>query len=63
MAPNLRCKFKVHCQSCLQEKVNIILFQSRVSRHICDVIIFYDKHHFELSIGDAIMNIAVSFSF
>ena len=39
IAPNFRCKFKVHWQSCLQqEKVYIILFQSRVNRYVCDVI-------------------------
>ena len=46
----------------MHEKVHIILFQSRVNRHICDVIKFYDKRHFELSTGDVIMNIVVSFS-
>ena len=38
MAPNFRCKFKVHRHSCLRENVYIILFQSRVNRHVCDVI-------------------------
>ena len=37
----------------------IILFQSRVNRHVCDVI---DKGHFELSTGDVIVNVVVSFS-
>ena len=46
----------------MHEKVYIILFQSRVNRHICDVITFYDKRHVELSTGDVIMNIVVSFS-
>ena len=40
MAPDFRCKFKVHRHSCLQEKVDKILFQSRVNRHVCDVINF-----------------------
>ena len=40
MAPNFRCKFQVNEQSCLQEKVYIFLFQSRVNRHVCDVINF-----------------------
>ena len=40
MEPNFRCKFKVHGKSCLQKKVCIILFQSRVNRHVCDVINF-----------------------
>ena len=35
--------------------------RSPVNRHVCDVIIFYDKRHFELSTGDAIMNSTVSF--
>ena len=61
MAPNFRCKLKVHWQSCLQEKKNIILFRSRVNRHVCDVINFMNSH-FELFTGDAIMNIAVFFS-
>ena len=61
MAPNFRCKFKVHWPSCLQEKklynpVSIFSKQARLWRHK-----FYDKRHFELSTGDAIMNIAVSF--
>ena len=56
MARNFRCK------SCLQEKVYIIPFQSRVNRHVCDVIYIYDKRYFQLSTGDVIMNIAVSFS-
>ena len=61
MTPNFRYKFKVNEQSCLQEKVYIFLLQSRVNRHVCDVINF-DKRHFELSTGDAIVNMAVSFS-
>ena len=40
MAQNLRCNFKVHWQSCLQNKVYIILFQSRENRHVYDVINF-----------------------
>ena len=40
MARNFRCKFKVDLHSCWQEKVYIILFQSRVNRHVCDVINF-----------------------
>ena len=40
MASNFRCKFIVHWHSCLQEKVYIIPFQSRVNRHICDVMNF-----------------------
>ena len=40
MTPNFRCEFKVHWQSCLQEKVYIILFQYRVNRHVCGVINF-----------------------
>ena len=40
IAPNFRCMFKVHRHSCLREKVYIILFQSRVNRHVCDVINF-----------------------
>ena len=40
MAPKFRCKFKVHWQSCLQEKVDIILFQFQGNRHVCDVINF-----------------------
>ena len=62
MAPNFRCKFKYQSKTCLQEKVYIILFQSRVNRHVCDVINFFDKGHFELSTGDVIVNIVVSFS-
>ena len=62
MAPNFRCKFKVHWPSCLQEKslynpVSISSKQARLWRNY-----FYDKCHFELSTGDAIMKIAVSFS-
>ena len=38
------------------------MFQSRVNRHVCDVIDFDDKRHFELSTGDVLINIAVSFS-
>ena len=30
--------------------------------HVCDVINFMKKRHFELSTVDAIMNIAVSYS-
>ena len=33
-----------------------------VNRHVCDVINFYDKRHFELSTGDGMIHIAVSFS-
>ena len=36
--------------------------QSQANRHVCGVINFYDIHHFELSTGDVIMNIAVLFS-
>ena len=31
--------------------------------HVCDVINFNDKRHFELSIGDVMMHIAMSFSY
>ena len=61
MAQNFRCQFKVHRQSCLQEKVLIILFQSPVNRHVCDVINFMINVILSYT-GDAIMNIAVSFS-
>ena len=37
----------------------MILFQSRVTRHVCDVI--NNKRQFELSTDDVIMNIAVSY--
>ena len=40
----------------------MIMIQSRVNRHVCDVINFIDTRHFELSTVDTIMNIAVSFS-
>ena len=30
--------------------------------HVCDVINFFDKRHFELSTSDVIMDIAVPFS-
>ena len=41
----------------LYKLVPISSKQARLYRHQ-----FYDKRHFELSTGDAIMNIAVSFS-
>ena len=62
MAPNFRCEFKKQFKTCLQEKVYIILFQSRVNRHVCDVINFMINVVLSLSTGDVIMNIAVSFS-
>ena len=43
MAPILRCKFKYQSEGWLQEKVFIILFQSQVNRHVCDVINFLIK--------------------
>ena len=46
----------------MYEKVYIFLFQSRVNRHVCDVIKFYDERHFELSTGDVTIKIVVSFS-
>ena len=50
--PSLSNIHKVACR---------ILFESRVNRHVCNVINFINKRHFEKSIGDVIMNIAVSF--
>ena len=40
MAQNFRYKFNIHLYSSMQKKVYIILFQSRVNRHVCDVINF-----------------------
>ena len=40
MTSNFRCKFKLNFQSCLQENVYIILFQSRVNGHFFDGITF-----------------------
>ena len=40
IAPNFRCKFKLQSKSCLPYKIYINLFQSRVNRHVCDVINF-----------------------
>ena len=40
MTPNFRCKFKKHSQSCWQDFIYIILFQSLVDRYVCDVINF-----------------------
>ena len=37
MVPNFICKFTVHRQNCLQKKIYIILLQSRVNGHVCDV--------------------------
>ena len=62
MAPNFRCEFNSQSKIRLKDKVYIILFQSRVNRHVCDVINFLDKRHFGLSTDDVIMNITVSFS-
>ena len=42
--------------------ITFFTYISRVNRHVCDVINFFDKRHFELSTGDVIMAIAVSFS-
>ena len=50
--------FKVHLQSCLQEKVYIIQFQFRVNRHVCDVINFI----LNVILSFLLVNIAVSFS-
>ena len=61
MAPNFKFKFKLQSKSCLHVKVYIILFQSRINKHVLRHS-FYDKHYFELSTGDVIMNMAVLFS-
>ena len=39
MAPNFRCKFKVQTKLLAGIKY-LILFQSRINRHVCDVINF-----------------------
>ena len=44
------------------KKQHIIMLQSRVNRHVCDVINCKLNVIFNLSTGDAIMNIAVYFS-
>ena len=44
MTPNkLICKFKYQSQSCLQENVYIIVFQSGVNRHAYDFINFINN--------------------
>ena len=40
MVQNFRCKFKGTLTKVLAGNKNIILFQSRVNRHVCDVIDF-----------------------
>ena len=62
MTQNFRCRFKYQSQSCLQEKVDIILYQLRVNSHVCDVIKFILITSFSVTTGDVITNIAVSFS-
>ena len=60
MAPNFRCKFNIHRQRCLQKKSLYNLVSISTGMFVTSLNL--DKRHFELSTGDAIMNIAVSFS-
>ena len=62
MAANFRCKFKQQSKSCLKENFYIILFQSRVNRHVCGVINFMINVILSYQLVMYIMNIAVSFS-
>ena len=54
MAPNFSCKL-----SCIDKVACRKKFTSRVKSHVGEVINFMIKRHFELSTGDAIMNVDV----